>query len=63
MIDPGFADAHYGMAAANEGLANDKKVIEHARRFLELSPDSPKKGDAQDMISVAKKYISEQSKK
>ena len=60
-IDSDFADAHYGLAAAHEGLCNDTLVIQHAKRYLDMYPDSPKKDDAVDMIRVAKKYLAEQN--
>lgn len=56
-IDPTFADPYYGLAAANEGLANYHEVIKHAERYLELYPTSPKKNDAMDMIKVANECI------
>ncbi len=41
------------MAAACEGLGLHTMVIEHASKFLQLQPDSPLAGEAQDMIDVA----------
>lgn len=61
-LDSDFADAHYGLAAAHEGLGNDTRVIHHAQRYLELYPDSPKKNDALDMIRVATEYIAKKDK-
>lgn len=57
-LDPDFPDPHVGLAAAYEGLGYEKVgydalVIQLAKRYLELDPNSPRKDDALDMIRMA----------
>ena len=57
---PLYAAAHFGLAAAYEGLGtDDSRVVFHANRYLDLYPDSPIRDEALDMIKLAKSYLCE----
>ena len=56
-FEPDSPDAHFGMAAACEGLGLHERVVKHASRFLELSADSAMASSARDMINIAKEEM------
>ena len=56
-VDKNYPDAHYGMAAACEGIGLPNLVIHHATRFLELSPPSSLADQARDMIKLAREEM------
>lgn len=50
-VDPDFAACHYNLASVYKIFEDVEKAIYHYRRYVELEPDSPRRGEIEETIA------------